>query len=340
MKSGSMAPSPIKPRGLPTNIEVYHGAYAVDDAGNLNFGTIQNFVTKAGKDLASVLWYGDFSHDYLDPNGGLGSVINGTSKTVQLGWEPRNGSTPIPLSDINIGKWDQYLYTWFVQAQGQGAHPLFLRFASEMNGNWTSWGGAANGGNAAAAAAYVAMWRRVYNIAERAANDLNTPTKLSFVWAVNFVSIPTATWNSAASYYPGDAYVDWVGIDLYNNCSLPYCTVTHANDPASWISPIYQAYGANKPLMLAETGGLRENDNVSQSQSLCPSADANGNNQAQFITSLFNAIEGQFPQVRALFWWDHADATGDYRLCPGGAGLSTYRSRISNSRYTSVISGM
>lgn len=60
------------------------------------------------------------------------------------------------------------------------------------------------------AGAFVGAWRRIHD----AFADADVPSdRLAWVWN------PNATETSGArteAYYPGDAYVDWVGIDGYN----------------------------------------------------------------------------------------------------------------------------
>jgi hypothetical protein len=72
----------------------------------------------------------------------------------------------------------------------------------EFNGNWFWWGAAANGQD------YINLWRYMH--------DYLTITKglknLIWVWAGSGGST-----NPLAQYYPGSAYVDIVGIDLYKD---------------------------------------------------------------------------------------------------------------------------
>ena len=71
------------------------------------------------------------------------------------------------------------------------------------------------------------------------------------VWCPNNTDQPGDAWNNIAAYYPGDQYVDWVGMDGYN-------WGTTAN--TSWqsfdavFSDIYRQLTAltAKPLMIGE----------------------------------------------------------------------------------------
>ncbi|MDQ2688532.1 MAG: hypothetical protein M3Y28_11775, partial [Armatimonadota bacterium] len=108
-------------------------------------------------------------------------------RAIQIAWEPQGG-----LSEVQD---DAYLNRWATDAAGCGTS-VFLRFAGEMNGDWTRWG--------RDPAAYKRAFRLVHTvIARHAAN-------VALVWAPNAVPV-----TGVDAYYPGDDAVDWVGISLY-----------------------------------------------------------------------------------------------------------------------------
>jgi len=77
-----------------------------------------------------------------------------------------------------------------------------------MNGSWSDW----NPDNSAqpageTPATYVAMWQHVVNYFRSAG-----VTNVKWVWAPNVDGGD----GSMAAYYPGDSYVDYVGLDGYN----------------------------------------------------------------------------------------------------------------------------
>lgn len=106
------------------------------------------------------------------------------------------------LPDINRGAYDDFFRRWAQDAKTDGRR-ILLRFGFEFNGNWFTWSGNPE--------AYVKAWRRAHDIFRRvgAAN-------VEWVWSPNVVSAPDTDENNMHRYYPGDAYVDWVGVDGYN----------------------------------------------------------------------------------------------------------------------------
>lgn len=78
--------------------------------------------------------------------------------------------------------------------------PVAINFAPAMNGNWYTWGTPKT-----AATDFVAAWRHVHDLF--AANGAGN---VIWLWAPHAVDTSTAV--PLAPLYPGDAYVDWVGI--------------------------------------------------------------------------------------------------------------------------------
>ena len=83
--------------------------------------------------------------------------------------------------------------------------PVFIRFAHEVNGNWYPWSGDKN-------KEYIKAWRKVHDTVTEHAGS----TKISWVWSINVENLPEEPWNIPINYYPGNAYVDAIGIDGYN----------------------------------------------------------------------------------------------------------------------------
>ncbi|WP_217631238.1 glycosyl hydrolase [Modestobacter sp. DSM 44400] len=82
---------------------------------------------------------------------------------------------------------------------------MTIRLMHEMNGNWYPWGSGANGNQPGE---FVLAWRHVH--------DRFTAlgvTNVAWTWAPNAVYTGGAP---LAPLYPGDAYVDAVGLSNYN----------------------------------------------------------------------------------------------------------------------------
>jgi hypothetical protein len=164
--------------------------------------------------------------------------------------------------------------------------PLFIRWAWEMNGDWAEWAGVNNQtpGTHDGAQRYVAAWRHVHDLFARVG-----ATNVSWVWAPNAQSVPRASWNSIAAYYPGDAYVDWVGFSAYNWGSSRQWS--RWSSFRSLVSRMYAQWSSRKPLMVAETSSV-----------------GSGARKARWLTAAAGALEHSFPRLKAVVVFQQSPA--------------------------------
>lgn len=129
-----------------------------------------------------------------------------------LTWEPWAGSgagTRQPryaLARIAEGGYDAYV-TRFAKAVRAQGRPVVIRFAHEMNGTWFPWSEQRNGNHRGD---YVKAWRHVHDLFERVGAD-----NVVWLWSPNVVRDAPAV--SLRELYPGDAYVDLVGMTGYQD---------------------------------------------------------------------------------------------------------------------------
>lgn len=162
----------------------------------------------------------------------------------ELTWMPCNfgvsgscgsSGTAFPLANIAAGDYDPYI-TSVADAMKAYGQPVLLRFAHEMNGGWYPWGNTQ--GNTPAQ--YVAAWQHVHSIfaAEGATN-------VYWLWT------PNVTGHDTSVYYPGDAYVDFVGADGYNGPSYGGWRT-----PSAIFGPVLTNIRSftSKPIIIGEVG--------------------------------------------------------------------------------------
>ena len=160
-------------------------------------------------------------------------------------------SLPVILGDPAAGvpgKYDDYLRQYARDIKALGL-PLAIRLDHEMNGTWYPWSEQVNGNNPGD---YAKVWRHVHDIFEQeGANQY-----VIWTWAPNIVNnLPAAAQDvtALANLYPGDGYVDWVGLSGYyrppykaeNNATFGY-TFDRSLNLLRQVS--------NKPIILAEVG--------------------------------------------------------------------------------------
>jgi len=106
------------------------------------------------------------------------------------------------LERVARGEFDDFFRRWASEARDCGQR-VVLRFGFEMNGDWFPWGSQPE--------AFIAAWRRCHDLFEELEAD-----------TVEWMFSPNVLWQGRNEeddlyrYYPGDDYVDLVGLDGYN----------------------------------------------------------------------------------------------------------------------------
>jgi mannan endo-1,4-beta-mannosidase len=121
-------------------------------------------------------------------------------------WEPWNAYTKesIDYDALLKGSYDKYISDFALSLKKKGKI-FFIRFGHEVNGDWYPWSGRKIGKDK-----YIAICRYVKGIF-----DKNQIDNARWVFSVNWEDVPEEK-NYFLDYYPGDDYVDFIGIDGYN----------------------------------------------------------------------------------------------------------------------------
>jgi hypothetical protein len=151
-----------------------------------------------------------------------------------------NGPEMISPRGIADGAGDSYLLSLSATIARHG-RPVYIRLMSEMNNANNPYSAFNADGSPRGAshsrAMFKAAWRRTVLIMRGgAASTINAKLaalklpavrgilssatlpspSIAFVWAPETAGTPNIPANSAAAYWPGSAYVDWVGTDFYS----------------------------------------------------------------------------------------------------------------------------
>ena len=155
------------------------------------------------------------------PQASLAALAEAGAEAV-ITWEPMfyrrsdGAETMIAAARILAGDYDAYIESFARQAAAW-RRPIMIRFAHEMNLSRYHWGGTAAEYGSASPERFRAMWRHVVGLFRRAG-----ATNVRWAFCPNCESVPgvgnpsAAPWNTARAYYPGDDYVDVLGMDGYN----------------------------------------------------------------------------------------------------------------------------
>ena len=303
----------------------YFGMYT--EQAPFNWATFDDAADEVGRRQSMVGFFGGWDESYR---------ANAVTRAWQRGmlpmltWESRpiaskNDVVDEPdytLPKIIAGDFDAYLTQYAKDIAATGL-PLAIRLDHEMNGVWYPWAEQTGSGapiNGNAVGDYVKMWQHVHDVFE--ANGANQ--YVIWVWAPNIVNnLPAAnqTTDFLRALYPGDAYVDWVGVSGYQR--PPYKADNDATFSYTYDRTLDQLRAiTDKKILLAEVG-----------------ASEIGGTKPAWVTSFFRGFDpGQNDDVIGFAWFNLAVttyvdgqlATNDWRVDSRANSLEAFRAGIAD----------
>jgi mannan endo-1,4-beta-mannosidase len=275
---GPRAPASQSGRfALPTARDSYIGLYS--DGVPKSYAGVTAFSAATGVQPNLVSYYSGWWEPF---QAGFATSVarNGAVPLIQV--DP----TGISIGAIASGRYDAYLST-FAEAVRAYHRPVVMGFGHEMNGYWYSWSY-----QHTSPAVFVAAWRHIVNLfrAEDARN-------VTWMWTINVIHQPPRV-QPPRPWWPGEAYVTWVGIDgYYDNPSSTF---------ASLFGPTIAAVRAltpTDPILVSETA-------------VAPAA-----GQPAKIADLFAGI--RLYGLLGFVWFDSVHVA-DWRLS-GRAAIAAFR---------------
>jgi Glycosyl hydrolase family 26 len=180
--------------------------------------------------------------------------------------------------------------------------PIYLRWAAEFNGAHNPCYGRPR--------EFVAAWRRVVSVVRAAG-----ATNVRWVWCPLALDRPRTAAENWRRYYPGDRFVDRVGMDGYNWGRTRAWSRWQAF--AEIFAPLYSDYARRKPMMICEVGSAER-----------------GGDKAAWIRDMGAKLAGPFAGVRAVVWFDASKET-DWRVDSSPASLAAFRAIVADNRRAS-----
>jgi hypothetical protein len=324
-----------------------------------------------GKAPGLVEWFDTWDHPYRQDGAKVEQAwARGTLPVLTWMPEPKGGTGNATLGDytpdkIIAGQWDVYLYRW-AAAVVQGGLPMVIRFAHEMNGSWYPWSAGRTSITAQGTqvqldntpAKFREMWRHVWTIFRNVGADdyvlwAWTPAKSLCTTHDSHAHTGRCTnrYTTYAEDYPGDDYVDWVGLSSYAYGTRSAYSFAHTFQ-ASFQN---LAQVTHKPVFVAETGaaqrrttpGTRPNTYATAvdytpnkvlwtQQSLReflvqgrPGAPRNYLNAGQRVIG-FTLFSNYVPRVHRV---NHAYTETDWRWNSSPAAAAAFRAAVADPRY-------
>ena len=222
--------------------------------------------------------------------------------TVALDW--------IAVPEFVAGKHDAQIKEWALGLKSIG-EPIFVRPLNEMNGDWDPWCAWFFGKDTDL---YIAAWRHIVDIFRE-----NGADNVLFVWNPHDRSYPDFTWNNPHLYYPGDDYVDWVGLTGYNNGTSHAADVWREFDEI--YRPLYDDYlrrYPDKPFMITEFA----------------SNEVGGDKAAWISKGMAALAEDRYPNIKIATWFDAQDNKWLYQLDSSPAAFEALKEGLPAAAFT------
>lgn len=202
-------------------------------------------------------------------------------------------TSAMPLSRITSGLEDPILQSYALKLGTLGV-PMVVDFDHEFNGPWFDWGY-----SHVTAPQFIGAWRRMVTIFRE-----NGATNVKWVWNPNVDG--KVTTNNLKAWYPGDAYVNWIGLDGYFYTTSD--TFTSVFYPT--LNQIRQF--TKLPWFIVETGANPDSGRV------------------RAINSIFSGA-AHAPGLLGLIWFDYKKYKNhNWNLDTDATGLAAFRSGLAS----------
>lgn len=255
---------------------VYFGLFR--EGAQKDMSLISDFEKTYQMKPAQIMWYLDWSNKF--PKDDCEKVYE-YGAVPHIVWEPWywGDQSSINLSRIAGKKFDTYIRTWAKDVKAWGK-PIFLRVAHEFNIEFYPWTIVKNKKKPDL---YIKAFRHIHNIFNE-----EGVTNVKWVWCPMNYSYPTDEWNDYTKAYPGDEYVDWIGIDGYNwGTTKEWSQWQSLGDlflePVTRLSRKYPT----KPIMIAEF-----------------SSSEKGGNKSEWIKEIPGFLKTSLRNVKSIIWFD------------------------------------
>ncbi len=214
------------------------------------------------------------------------------------------------LYSIVEGHFDIFFENWAKQIK-QVKGTVLLRILHEFNGNWYPWCISNNDKNPKL---LIKAFQHIHNIFKA-----KNVTNVKFIWCPNSMSIPQEKWNYIMDAYPGDEFVDYLGIDVYNG----------AGEGAVWRS--FRKEGIEnyfiltqeisvKPLFICEVASRERRSSESKLSQ----------NKHEWIKQMSETLKSDMSKIRLLTWFNEKET---FKINSSSDSKNAYLNNIMKDDY-------
>jgi Glycosyl hydrolase family 26 len=290
-------------------------AYGLSGEAPTSTAVLDRFESDAGKQITIVNTgqsWASFDPATMDAAVDAGAI---PLVTMPLG-------AGISLQEVAEGEQDAAIRSW-ARAAKAFEYPFLFRPWWESNGNWYSWGQSPY---------FAAAWQHFHDlvIAEGATN-------VTWAWVVNTIWEKDGdVQDDPTPYYPGDAYVDWVGVDAYNwgrNPLQPDGWVT-AEESIQPTLEVLEEIAPGKPVCVCESASTEIGEGALEED------------KATWIHEMLDEYLPSRPRIKAYVWFNWNVEQGGYGSGGGQwdwpiesspEAEAAFREEIQSDTYLSIL---
>jgi hypothetical protein len=216
--------------------------------------------------------------------------------------------------------------------------PIFLVFGPEVNGYWNSYSGIHYGGGVSdrwgdqnypdGPEIFRDAYRKIISLSKMPSINVNNIT-----WAIHFdvQGKPNVEWNLMEKYYPGDDYIDWIGLSVLS---------AQTREELAWYDSfedfvfnktvVYETRWeeflavSDKPKALLEYGVIEDPSNPER--------------KATWIREAIETIENKCPEFKIASYWNEAffidHYFSDIRITSSVNAENAYRTSINREHFS------
>lgn len=293
---------------------VYYSAKNEKQNGVLYGVTSNSELTDSLKTKSLILTYQELGHDLLPFNSHILKKAQDEGLAVEFALNCPNEGADL----LHIQSFEPYLSQISDALKTYSSVPVYLRFAAEFD-VWT---------NETDPETFKTAFRYVSNYFKQRNENA------AIVWSPNQVSKWTIDVND---FYPGDEYVDFVGMSLY---AQPYFggdkyadegneiffRTGLNSDPVLAVENLIKEYGNRKPIMISESGCGHKAVSVGEDTTAFA---------VRRLKEYLSYLPMVYPQIKVMAYFDQyiGGESTDFSLSANNALENTYASFVQNARF-------
>jgi endoglucanase len=257
---------------------------------------MSDFESMVGKQPQMEMVFAHWGNDTFP--GWYAPRIKDKGRTMVLFWEAVDynrdyfSQPEYSFDSVLAGKQDAYFTKFAADAKAYGGEVILIPY-SEFNGDWFPWGGTI-GNNTPEK--YIAAYRYIHNF------FTNVPN-VKFGWAPNSDAVPDTAANKFELFYPGDAYVDVVGVDGFSS------TKWWGSFDALFRDPITRLKTYKKPIYIFSMGAAEDA------------------RKPAWITDALTVQLAKYPEVVGWLWFNE-NKESNWLINSSQAALTAFKSLL------------